>query len=191
MQITKREHAFKGSARTYNVEILNSFNPELQLKDTESAIKSKLIELLTQLKGFKFVTTLVLVFKKIESKDKTKYDNFYSSSKAEIINESEIDDVFQPIYTALITNIKKSLGKGSSWIIDSVISHTLSISKYNHLVGSSYIKLPKELEHPRKGLIHIQNTNDNKCFKWSLFRYLNPLDRNPANIIKAIKDFSK
>ena len=66
-----------------NVEILNSFNLELQLKDTESVIKSKLIELLIQLKGFKFVTTLVLVFKKIESKDKTKYDNFHLSSKSE------------------------------------------------------------------------------------------------------------
>ena len=52
------------------LKILNSFNPELQLKDTKFAIKSKLIELLTQLKGFKFVTTLVLVFKKIESDDK-------------------------------------------------------------------------------------------------------------------------
>ena len=65
--------------------ILNSFNPELQLKDTESAIKIKLIELLAQLRGFKCVTTLVLVFKKIEIKDKTKYYNFYSISKAEII----------------------------------------------------------------------------------------------------------
>ena len=52
------------------LKILNSFHPELQLKDTKFAIKSKLIELLTQLKGFKFVTTLVLVFKKIESDDK-------------------------------------------------------------------------------------------------------------------------
>ena len=59
-------HAFKGYAITYNFEILNSFNPELQLKDNESAIKSKLIELLTKLRGFKFVTTLVLVIKKIE-----------------------------------------------------------------------------------------------------------------------------
>ena len=59
--------------------------------DTEFTIKSKLIELLTQLKGFEFVATLVLVFKKIKSEDKTKYDNFYSSSKAEIIiNESDI-----------------------------------------------------------------------------------------------------
>ena len=48
-------------------------------------IKSKLIELLTQVKGFTFVATLVLVFTKIESEDKAKYDNFYSSSKAEII----------------------------------------------------------------------------------------------------------
>ena len=41
----KREHASKGYASTYNIEILNSFNPELQLKDTEIAIKNKLIEL--------------------------------------------------------------------------------------------------------------------------------------------------
>ena len=59
-------HAFKGYVITYNFEILNSFNPELQLKDNESAIDSKLIELLTKLRGFKFVTTLVLVIKKIE-----------------------------------------------------------------------------------------------------------------------------
>ena len=102
----KREHAFRGFASTYDVNILNSFNPELQLKDVESAIKSKLIELLTQLKGFKLATVLVLVFKKIEKEDKTKYDNFYSSSKAEIIiNKSDIDDVFQSVYTTIITNI--------------------------------------------------------------------------------------
>ena len=43
----RREHSFKGFASTYIVEILNSFNTELQLKDTESGIKSKLIEVLT------------------------------------------------------------------------------------------------------------------------------------------------
>ena len=76
------------------------------------------------------MTTLGLVFKKIECEDKTKFDNFYSSSKAEIIiNENDIDDVFQSIYAKIITNIQKYLGKGSGWIIDSVIDHTISISK--------------------------------------------------------------
>ena len=106
---------------------------------------------MTQLKGFTLVTALVLVFKKIESEDKTKYDHFYSSLKAEIIiNESDIDDAFQSIYVAIVTSIQKSVGKGSGWIIDSVIHHTISISKYNPLAGTSYIKLPKELDCPRK-----------------------------------------
>ena len=68
--MTKR--AFKGYASSYNVEILNYFNPQLYHKDTESTIKSKLIELLTQLKSFKFMTALVLVLNKIESEDKIK-----------------------------------------------------------------------------------------------------------------------
>ena len=102
----KRAHAFKGYASSYNAKISTFFNPELELKDAESANKSKLIELLTQLKGFKSVTTLVLVFKKLQIKDKTKYDNFYSSSKAEIIiNESDIDNVFPPIFTTIIEKL--------------------------------------------------------------------------------------
>ena len=77
------------------------------------------------------MATLVLVFKKLESDDKTKYDTFYSHSKAEIIiSDSDIDDVFKSIYTTVISNIQKSLQKGSGLIIDSVIDHNISISKY-------------------------------------------------------------
>ena len=55
---------------------------------------------MTELRRFIFLT-LVLVFKKIKSDDKTKYDNFYSNSKAEmIINDSDIDDVFESVNTA-------------------------------------------------------------------------------------------
>ena len=73
-----------------------------------NAITNKLKASLFELRRFKFVTTLVLVFKKIKSV--TKYDNFYSNSKGEIIiNQSDIDDMFQSIYTTIITDIQKSL----------------------------------------------------------------------------------
>ena len=45
MKYTKQSHAFIGYASFYNVENLNSFNLELQLKDAEPAIKNKLIDL--------------------------------------------------------------------------------------------------------------------------------------------------
>ena len=95
------------------------------------------------------------------------------------------------IYTTIIASIQKSLGKGSSWIIDSIIDHSISISKYNPLAGISYIKLPKELNPPRKRLINIQNIDDNECFKWGLVVYLNPADHNSRIITKADKDFAK
>ena len=44
---------------------------------------------------------------------KTKYDTFYSNSKAEsVTNESDFDGVFESIYTTIISNIQKSLGIG-------------------------------------------------------------------------------
>ena len=63
--------------------------------------------------------------------------------------------------------------------------------KYNPLAGSSYIRLPKDLDNRRKGLINIQSIDDNECFKGSSVRYLNTADRSPAKITKSDKDFSK
>ena len=59
----------------------SSFNLDLQFTDTESETKSKLMKLLIRLKGFEFLITLALVFKKIENEYKTNYENFSSSSK--------------------------------------------------------------------------------------------------------------
>ena len=49
---------------------VNSLDPEVQIKDTEHVIKNKLTKTLPELKGFKFVTTLVSVLKKIGSENK-------------------------------------------------------------------------------------------------------------------------
>ena len=130
------------------------------------------------------MTTIVFVFKNIESDDKTKY-TIYSNSKGEvIINESYIVDVFKSVYTAVVSKTQKSLGKGSGWIIDSVIDHNTHISKYNPLAGNSYTELPKELSHQRKGMINIQNIGD-ECLKQCLVRYLNPADLSPSKNFKS------
>ena len=126
------------------------------------------------------------MLKKIENDDKTKYGTFCSQSKAEkVLEESDIDDMFESIYTTVISNIQNLLGKGSDWIIGSVIYHNINISECNPLAGSSYVKLPKELHHPRIGSISIQNIHDNECFKWCLVRYSHPAQYNPKKIPKA------
>ena len=60
-KITKRAHAFENYAHAYDVEILNFFNPELELEN-KSGIKNKLKNSLNELRRFKFVITLVVKF---------------------------------------------------------------------------------------------------------------------------------
>ena len=85
------------------------------------------------------------MLKKTESEDKAKYDNFYSKNLFikiyQFINESDIHDKFQSLYSKIIINIQNSLGKGSGWVIDLAIDHISSSSNYNPLSGSRYIKL--------------------------------------------------
>ena len=136
--------------------MLHFLNPELQLKYAESVIKKKHVDWIKRVwicynTNFSFWRD-----------NKRKYDTFCSNWKGKIvINESYIDGIFESIYTPAISNLPTSLGKCSGWIIYSVVEHNISISKYISktfpLAVSSYIKLPKEFDHPRKGLINIQN----------------------------------
>ena len=91
----------------------------------------------------------------------------------------------------LLYQTHKHIGQGSGWIIDSVIDYNINVSKYNTLAGSSHIKLPKELDHPRKCMINVQNIVDKECFKWCLVRSVHPADVNPSRIKKADIHFKR
>ena len=116
---------------------------------------------------------------------------FNSNSRAEItVSASDFDHVFQSASNIITWIIQKFLGKGSGGIIDSVIHHTISISKITPLAGSSYLELPTKLNYPREDLINTQNLDDNICCKLCLVR-LHPVDHNLKRITKADKYFAK
>ena len=87
--------------------------------------------------------------------------------------------MLQSIYTTIISNIQKPLGKSSDWIIDSVIDHTINISKYKPLA------LAKRMRPSKKRIDQYSKYCLNECFKWSIVRYLNPVDHNPRRTTKA------
>ena len=147
------------------------FNPEIQLKDTESAIK----KLLTELRWFKSVTRLVLVFKKLDIKSMTL---FIQTQKQKWLSMKVTLMMFLNQFSHFL-----------SIFINLAIERNVCISKYDPLAESSYIKLLKKIDHSRKGLIHIQNIDNNECFRWSIVRYLNPGNHHPAGF--CYKDKNK
>ena len=58
---------------------------------------------------------------------------------------------------SIVLLYQKLLRKGSGLqIIDSVIDQNINISNYNALGSSSYVKLSKELNHPKKVLLKFK-----------------------------------
>ena len=89
----------------YNIEILNLFDPELQLINTKIMIKNKLNKLLNELKKFKVQVILVLKYKK-----KNDHKNFHSSAKL-IASDLDIVEAFKSMHQSIMTKIKIVLAK--------------------------------------------------------------------------------
>ena len=86
--------------------------------------------------------------------------------------------------------IAQWISEGSGWTVESVDNHYLNIVQYQPMKGSSYIKLPQELRHHRKGLINMKN-EDNECFRWCHIRHLNPQNKDPQRVKKSDKEYVK
>ena len=111
----------------------------------------------------------------------------YSSVYFNFINTKfNLDQVFNEI----IYRLANWISHGSGWIVEEIISQFLNVSSYLPLSGSTYIKLPDELNHPKKGLINIQN-NDNKFFLWCHVRHLKLNCVKPNRITKKNKEIVK
>ena len=92
-------------------------------------------------------------------------------------------------FQEILYRVDAWINRGPGWIIESIESQYINISTYRPLVGSSYIDLPIELKHPRKGLINIKN-DDQKCFLWFHVRQINPVKEHPGRIKNIDRDFA-
>ena len=109
---------------------------------------------------------MCILLSKVKSSDFIEYSTVYL--KTVIGEKYYLDQCFNEI----MFRLENWISHGSGWNVDNILNQFLNISSYKPLSGSTYCKLPKELLHPIKGLINIQN-NDNKCFLWCHVRYSN------------------
>ena len=118
-------------------------------------------DLLNEKKGFKYQITAKVLLKKYKPNGEIEFTPVYfnSSTKKVINRRYKLDKPFQET----LYRIEAWFNRGSGWIIELIESQYINISTYRPLAGSSYIDLPIESKHPRKGLINIKN-KDQKCF---------------------------
>ena len=180
--------ALKGYTKSFEISIKNNEDPLTQLQNTRKAVEYHIVSILKSMKGLKFVETIKVTFKKVSNDGTLEKTAYFNSKPQTIINNAEIPEALQLSKQQILNMIAQWISEGSGWTIQSVDNHYLNIVQYQPMKGSSYIKLPQELRHHRKGLINMKN-DDNECFRWCHIRYLNPQDVHPERIKKIDKEY--
>ena len=156
------------------------------MQNTRLAVKHQINTLLNEMKGLKFVETLKITFRKVSGDETIDKNAYFNSTVQTIINETQINEALQLSKQIILNKIAQWVSEGSGWIIQSVDNHFLNIVKYKPMNGSSYIKLPTELQNSKKGLINMKN-KDNECFRWCHIRHFNPQEKDAQRIKKVDK----
>ena len=184
--IKQMKKALKNYAKSYEINVKFNKDPLRQLQSTRSAVKHHINTLLNEMKGLKFVEILKITFRKVSGDETIEKNAYFNSTVQTIINKTQINEALQLSKQIILNKIAQWVSEGSGWIIKSVDNHFLNIVKYKPMNGSSYIKLPTELQNSAKGLINLKN-KDNECFRWCHIRHLNPQDNYPQRIKKVDK----
>ena len=76
LNVIKTNHAFRGYAMSYKVEIIEKKDPIKQLEASKSSIKDLFSDLLNETKGFKYQITLKVMLKNTSQMEKLNLDQF-------------------------------------------------------------------------------------------------------------------
>ena len=182
------DKALNGYTKSYKINIKDNKHPIIQLQKTRLDISYHIKNLLKSMKGLKYVQTLKITFMKYSGKEIVIKTAFFNTPADTILNDIDIKDSLKFSIEYILNKIGSWISEGSGWNIKSVDSHYINIVKYQPLKGSSYIELPAELRNSAKGLINLQN-KDNECFRWCHIRHLNPQEKYPQRIKKSDKKY--
>ena len=99
---------------------------------------------------------------------------------------TNVDELYNTMVERILENIATFQMRGSQWTFNSIISLKIHSVRFEPLRGSSYIPLPKTIRS-KKSIINIKNEDD-MCFKWSVARALNPVERNAERITRLLRE---
>ena len=92
------------------------------------------------------------------------------------MKSTNVDKLIKTCILGIEGGIEAYQQNESSWQFKQVYRLEIHTIEYNPTKGSSYIPLPDWISN-KKAIVNIQN-KDEKCFLWSILRYLHPKERD-------------
>ena len=185
LKIRERKRGLKGVVQSFELENITTGDPRMLFANARNTFTKKSKEILQKKGGHKANITIRVEFKKRILQDGEEAYEFtqpyFNSTTRIILNELDIRDFYDKAVEEILNRIARWISKGSGWVVVRILNLYFNIVSYEPLRGRSYFPLPGELRNSKKGLINLQN-DDNECFRWCHVRHINPIENNPQRI---------
>ena len=152
LEILRSKHTQKLCAENYIVEIVDNTNLDESLFIAKKPITRLFKKLLKERQNFKYnLVVKVTMGKEIDAAGNVEFQApYFKSKEITVINQRFY---LNNAYEQIKNRIDRWESEGSGWFADRIEVINIEISNYEPLAAGSYIKSPKELSHPKKGLI--------------------------------------
>ncbi|CAH3154498.1 unnamed protein product, partial [Porites evermanni] len=131
----------------------------------------------------RFILVCIMEKKEKVSKDsnstfKVQDKSYFNSITFNNFTSSDIKDIFKKSIVQINEKVSNYQKNGSGWYFKEIYQLEIHTTQLKPMKGSSYIPLPDWIMR-KKSIVSIRNKDD-KCFIWSVLRYLHPREKNDS-----------
>ena len=105
---------------------------------------------------------------------------YFNSGKDINLKSTDVEKLINMCIKKITEQIEVYEKNGSEWYFKEVLKLEIHTVEFNPMKGSSYTPLPDWISN-KKAIVKIQN-KDEKCFLWSILRYLHPIEKDGTRL---------
>ena len=187
LKITETASALRGFTRQFRIEEIPRHAPREFMQIARRDIQKLMRE--NRQTRVRMILTCEMTRKELFSESTQILNSYFNSETVENLEGTDESAVYDRSIQTIEERIQNFNQRGSNWRFQRVLSLDVHFTDFQPLRGSTFLRLPSKIS-TKKAVINMKN-NDDHCFKWSVVRALNPVEKNSERITKELKDQSE
>ena len=187
LKIAETASALRGFTRQFRIEGIPRHAPREFMQMARRDILKLMRE--NRQTRVRMILNCEMTRKELFSESTQILNTFFHSETVENLEGTDESAVYDRSIQTIEERIQNFNQRGSNWRFQRVLSLDVHFTDFQPLRGSTFIPLPSKIS-TKKAVINMKN-NDDQCFKWSVVRALNPVEKNSERITNELKEQSE
>ena len=187
LRITETASALRGFTRQFRIEGIPRHAP----REFMQMAKRDILKLMRENRQtrVRMILNCEMTRKELFSESTQILNTFFHSETVENLEGTDESVIYDRSIQTIEERIQNFNQRGSNWRFQRVLSLDIHFTDFQPLRGSTFLPLPRKIAS-KKAVINMKN-DDDQCFKWSVVRALNPVEKNSERITNELKDQSE